>query len=130
MTTLEHPTPGTDTAGDADRASAGVAPQTQVLLDEMEDCIAAIRKHGDGILEEVRAFGRLMLGAPAEPGHRIMPASRIPRLVQVIHEGGWWNVESVAADADGVTLVLTRIGYAPLEITVPADTTFETAEIF
>lgn len=105
-------------------------PPQDVLLDQMEDLIASAKVHAEGLIDDLRSWGRLMLRAAPEPGHGLTAASGVKRGQQLIHEDGWWNVVDVAVDATGVALQLQRIGHQPLSLLVDHDATFETAEPF
>lgn len=102
----------------------------EVLLAELDECLGAIRRHADGMLAEFRSFARVLVGAPPELTHDHTHACHLKQHTQVLHEDGWWNVESAVTSDDDVTLTLTRTGFAPLELTVEPGRLFETCELF
>lgn len=102
-----------------------------VLVDQSDDLFESMRAHAEGFMADLRAWGRLMLGAPGASPHGRTPAVRVQRGQQLVWEDGWWHVAAVSpAPAGGVALTLVRSGFAPLELTVDDDALFETAEPF
>ncbi len=119
MTITDQQTPTTDPP-----------PARDVLLDQMDDLIASAKVHAEGLIDDLRSWSRLMLGAAPETGHGLTAASQVKRGQQVIYQDGWWNVVDVAVDATGVALQLQRIGHKSLSLLVDHGATFETAEPF
>lgn len=118
------------TITDQQTSTPSPPPTRDVLLDQMEDLIASAKVHAEGLIDDLRSWSQLMLGATPDPGHGLTPASRVKRGQQLVHEDGWWNVVDIAVDATGVALQLQRIGHKPLSLLVDHDATFETAEPF